>query len=216
MPSKPSTNKRLAKCFPSSPPRVAGSQHRPKFSLNSHDLDGLLQTFERIAPRRWPEFVRDVSCIAEAGDGLRDEAVVELLRVIDLMTAGHAAGVEMPDPLEILLDVAADVAVHDLQMINVAKNLDTRRIDALDNVDSPGEMIADLILSAEARVLQLAVHHFHADGDGFVLGARLDAIEERDCVVGALGVGHTAALAADNDDVGVSGGGNLVDGCAES
>src|SRR5208337_1337108 len=88
-------------------------------ALDSHDLDSLFQTLDRIAARRWPEFVRDVASVSQAGDGLRDESVIQLLRIVDLMPAGHAAGVEVRDPLEVLLDIPANIAVHDLRVINV-------------------------------------------------------------------------------------------------
>src|SRR5580698_8111488 len=77
-------------------------------SLDGHDLDGLFQALDRIAARRWSKFVRDVARVAEIGNGLRNEAVIQLLRIVDLVASGHAAGMEVRDPLKILLDVAAD------------------------------------------------------------------------------------------------------------
>ena len=50
----------------------------------------------------------------EIRDGLHHEAVIQLLRVVDLVTARIAAGVEVADPLEVVADVPDDVAVHDL------------------------------------------------------------------------------------------------------
>jgi hypothetical protein len=76
-------------------------------------------------------------------------------------------------------------------------------------------VIADLILSTEGRVLEFAVHHFHADVDAFVLGARFDAIQKRHRVVGALCIRHPAALSADGNDVGRPSGRALIDGRAQ-
>ena len=100
-------------------------------------------------------------------------------------------------------------------MIDVAKNLHARRIHALTTSTAHADVIAHLILAAEARVLELAVHHFHADGDAFVFGARLDAIQKRDGVVRAFRVRHAFALAADSNNVGASAGGAFIDRRAE-
>ena len=63
---------------------------------------------------------------SEVGDRLHDETVVQLLRVVDFVPARIAAGVEMADPLEVIADVADDVAVHDLGVVDVVENLDAR------------------------------------------------------------------------------------------
>ena len=63
----------------------------------------------------------------EIHDGLCDEAVVELLALIDIVTAGITSSVEMSDPLKIVFNVADDIAVHDLCVIDVVKNFHSRR-----------------------------------------------------------------------------------------
>ena len=158
--------------------------------------------------------MRNVAGESQVRDGLRDETVIQLLRIVDFVAAGHAAGMKMSDPLKILLDVSTDVAVHDLRVIDVVQNFDARRIDAAANLNGPSQMVADLILSTEARVLELAVHHFHTDSDAFVFGARFDSIQKRYRVAGALGVRHPAALSAYGNDVGNSGSGTFIDGRA--
>src|SRR6266850_1893071 len=62
------------------------------------------------------------------GDRLHDEPVVQLLRLVDVVTAWIATRVEMPDPLNVVADGANDVAVHDLRVVDVVENLDPRRL----------------------------------------------------------------------------------------
>src|ERR1700679_2704934 len=81
---------------------------------NIHDFQSLGEALDWIAPWGGSVFVGDVAGIAEVGDGLRDETVIDFLSVVEFMAAGDATSVEVADPREVLLDVAADVAVHDL------------------------------------------------------------------------------------------------------
>src|ERR1700678_2612197 len=128
-----------------------GRSHRSHPS-HSNNFDSLFQALERIAAGRRPEFVRNISGISQIRDSLCNKPVIQLLRVVDLVPAWHAASMEMRDPLKILLDVAADVSVHDLCVIDVVENLHARRVYALDNVHRPRDVIAHLILSTETWV----------------------------------------------------------------
>src|SRR5579863_290691 len=102
-------------------PDLAGN-----WPLHGHDLDGLLQTLQGIAARRRTKFVRDVASVSEIGDGFGNEPVIQLLSFVEFMPVRHASGVKMPDPLKIRLDVARHVAIHDLEMVDVAKYFDSR------------------------------------------------------------------------------------------
>src|ERR1700679_1018108 len=75
------------------------------FVLNRHNFDRADQTLHRIMPRRWPVLMRNVARIPKIGDSFRDKTIIEFLRLIDLVPARHAPGMEMPDPGEILLDI---------------------------------------------------------------------------------------------------------------
>ena len=59
------------------------------------------------------------------------KTVVDLLSVVKFVAAGDAAGVEVADPREVLLDVAADVAIHDLHVVDVEEQFHAGRVDAL-------------------------------------------------------------------------------------
>src|SRR3954447_23187340 len=86
---------------------------------NRAKLDGLLERRHRI-PHGY-ELVRDEAIEFQIGDGLCDGAPVQLLRIIELMPAGHAARVEMADVLDILLNRADDVSLHDLHVVDVVE-----------------------------------------------------------------------------------------------
>src|SRR5262249_51985768 len=114
--------------------------------LNRADLHRTLQLRERIVPLARRVLVRHEACVAEIGDRFHHEVVVQLLRVVDLVPAGVAARVEVADPLEVVTDVAGDVAVHDLRVVDVEEDLHPRRVDALHDVHAPRDVVEDVVL----------------------------------------------------------------------
>ena len=66
--------------------------------------------------------MREESGKSEIDNGLRDEVIVEFLTLIDIVTSGIATRMKVSDPLEIVFDVADDIAVHDLCVIDVVEN----------------------------------------------------------------------------------------------
>src|SRR6266566_149369 len=77
----------------------AGGEAGSGAGLHRKNLDRLLEAGRRIAPRRGRVFVRDIAREVQIGDGFGHEMVIQLLGLVDLVTPGVAAGVEMPDPL---------------------------------------------------------------------------------------------------------------------
>ena len=47
-------------------------------------------------------FVRDEPGVSRLGDGVRDEPVVQLLRVVDLLPRGNSCRVNVADPLQVV------------------------------------------------------------------------------------------------------------------
>src|ERR1051325_10279579 len=60
---------------------------------NIHKRQDAFEDLHRILARRRTVLVRDVAGVAELDDRLGDEAVVELLRVVELMATRDAGGV---------------------------------------------------------------------------------------------------------------------------
>src|ERR1019366_2669948 len=164
--------------------------------LDGEDLDCLLEAGRRVASLRWGVFVAHVPGEIQVGDGLGDKPVVQFLGLVDFLASRIAAGVEVPDPLYVVADVAHDIAIHDLGVIDIVENLDARRIDALHDVHAPGDVVEHVIF-----VVDLAVEVLHADSDALGLGVGLNLIQEGHAVGGAFGIGHTFSIAAEGDDV---------------
>src|SRR2546426_3297172 len=68
---------------------------------------GLAQRCERIAGGH--ELVRHEPRESAVGDRRHDGVPVQLLRAVQLVAAGHAAGVEVRDPIPVVADGADDV-----------------------------------------------------------------------------------------------------------
>src|ERR1041384_2871744 len=89
------------------------------YSARAH---GLPQSRQRV-PRR-NELVGDVPGEPQIRDGCGDAAPVQLLTVVQLVAARHAAGMEVTDPLRVVADRADHVAFHDLHVVDVVQQLD--------------------------------------------------------------------------------------------
>src|SRR5688572_22194229 len=107
---------------------------------------------------------------------------------------------EMRDPLDRVADVLRNVAVHDLQVIEIADELDVLRVDALADADTPSPTAERLVRAAERRIQAPVVHVLDRDRHAAILELAFDAIQKRDGIVGGLLVRHAAPLTADRDD----------------
>ena len=83
---------------------------------------------------------------ARVGDGLEDLGVVERLGLVDLVAAGHAAGVVVAPAVVMLLDVGEDVFLHHAGVIDVVEHLDPRRADAMHQADAPLRRVGHVVL----------------------------------------------------------------------
>src|SRR5882762_5384836 len=86
-------------------------------SLYGAYLHGLLQRRQRVTRRH--ELVGHESRKPRLGDRARDGVPIQLLRVVQLMASGDAAGVEVADVTRVVANGANHVALHDLHMIDV-------------------------------------------------------------------------------------------------
>ena len=92
--------------------------------LNVAEVGGLAQRGERVACGH--ELVGDVAAEIGGGDAAHDSIPLHFLGAVELVTAGHAAGVEVTDPVNVLLNGADQVTFHDLHVIDVVEQLDAR------------------------------------------------------------------------------------------
>ena len=103
---------------------ISRAAQRPFRFYTSHKRDGLAQRGQRIARRH--ELVREEALEAGLDDRAADRRPLQLLRVVELVPARHAAGVIVRDVLVMLADGADHVAFHDLHVVDVVEQLDAR------------------------------------------------------------------------------------------
>src|SRR5712691_389288 len=179
------------------PPRARRVASSWLASARSHvaERDRLPERGEGIA--RGHELVGDVAGEAGVGDGRADRPPLQLLRLVELVAPGHAAGVVVADELVVRLrgrprvatDGADDVALHDLHVIDVEQHLHLRRADRLHDLEAVGRPVAQVVL-----VVDLAVEDLEGHRHSRRLRDRLDPVEADDAVVEPLLIGHAFAV----------------------
>ena len=138
----------------------------------------------------------DIAGEAGRGDGRRDGTVVELLRVVQLVAARHAAGVEMGDVVVRVPDRADDVALHDLHVVDVEQQLHAGRPDGPHHRDAERGVVAVVV-----GVIHLAVQELEAHAHAVCFGESLDPGQSGDAVVRRFGVAPPAPVAEHRDQV---------------
>src|SRR4030095_4547121 len=88
-------------------------------SLHVANFDGPIQRCDRVVTFCRCVFVRKITCEIQVDNGLSYEFIVQFLCFIDVVAAGIAASMKVSDPPEVVADIAHDVSIHDLRMINV-------------------------------------------------------------------------------------------------
>ena len=165
--------------------------------LHVAQLNSLVERLNRIVPRRRTIFVAQKSAEPQVHNSLRNEPVIQLLRIVNIVASRIPTRMEMPDPLEVVPDIAHDVAVHDLGVIDVIEDLHPRRIHPLHHVDPPGHVVEHVVL-----VVHFAVQQFHADCDALILGLPFDLIKKSHAVVRARAIVHPLAVTRKSNDIG--------------
>ena len=75
------------------PRRRTESAERGLFNLDIANLDGLIERGDRVMARRGRILMRNETAVVQVGDGLDDEAVVQLLSFVDVVASRIAASV---------------------------------------------------------------------------------------------------------------------------
>ncbi len=134
-------------------------------------------------------------------NGAHYRGVVNFLRVVEFAAAGVAGGVVVADVFLVFADVADDVAVHDLHVINVEQQLEVRRANLLDGLDAKLDIVA---LIAGVTLHRVAVVHgvevLEADRDAVFLGVTDDLFPRLDAVANSLLAIDAGSLHADKCD----------------
>ena len=123
----------------------AGGTPAPQWRHTSQIWIACAQRLQRVGPLG-DELLGHEALVAGLDDGLHDGRVVDLLRLVDLVAARHAAGVEVGDVLDVLLDRGDQVAFHDLHVVDVVEQLEPLGADLLAHLDAPGRVVALVVL----------------------------------------------------------------------
>src|SRR5262245_16685489 len=83
---------------------------------------GVPQGGDGVIPR-WNEFLPDKTLVSRGGDRLHDAGIVDLLRVVDLVTARITGRVVVSDIVLVLLQPHNHIALHDLHVVDVEQDL---------------------------------------------------------------------------------------------
>jgi len=150
--------------------------------------------------------VGEEALVAGVGYGLCDCVPVDFLGVVDLIASGIAAGVEVADEGDVFGDGADEIAFHNLHVIDVVEQFDSRRADALHQLDSPCAVVGHVVL-----VVHLAVEEFQVYGDAFFFRVGLDFIEPDGAVGQAFAIRQAFAIAGKDNHVRGFGGGGKSD-----
>ena len=84
---------------------------------------------------------------------------------------------EVADAVDVVGDVADEIAFHDLHVVNVVEQLEAGRADGPTEGRAPSGAVALVVGMVDARVEQ-----FHAEGNAFFLGGPGDAAQASDAV----------------------------------
>src|SRR5437867_324975 len=95
----------------------------PSGRLYRQNIKRLLKILNRIPSHAGSVLMSDKSHKAKIGDGFGDEPVVELVVLVDLVSRRDAGRMEMTDAVEVVFNVADDVSVGDLNVIDIEQDL---------------------------------------------------------------------------------------------
>ena len=70
---------------------------------------------------------------------------LHFLRIVQFVPSGNASGVEVAQPLDVLLHGAYQGSLHDLHVINVIKQLHARRVHRFHHAHSPCGVVAHIV-----------------------------------------------------------------------
>src|SRR5262249_830147 len=103
----------------------------------------LCQRLDRLTGRN--ELLAQKTVVAGRQNRFHKRRVIQVLGVVDLVPAGHAAGVVVGDVLLILADGGDHVAFHDLHVIDVVQQPKARRAKLLDQLHAPRRLVVHVI-----------------------------------------------------------------------
>src|SRR5688572_28538210 len=103
----------------------ATRRHFSLSALNVTDSRGVAEGGGAVGPGG-EEFLGDEAGEAGIENGAHDRGVVDLLVFVEFAAAGNTGGMVMADEVLVFAEAADDIAVHDLNVIDVEEQLHAR------------------------------------------------------------------------------------------
>ena len=109
--------------------------------LDITNFNRMFERFGMIVPGR-DIFLSNVALVSGFQYGTKNRRVIELLILVEFAAAGIASSMIMPDPSMQFAYSSDHVTVHDLNVINIKKQFEVRRIYLFDQVDTQMDIVA--------------------------------------------------------------------------
>ena len=120
-----------------------------------------MQRLDRIS--LGSELVSHVVLVSRIGYPLAYAGIVQLLSVVEIIAARVARGMEVSDPLDVILYRADDISLHDLHVVDIVEKFHPRAVCLLADRHAPCRVVALI-----ARVRALGVQQLHVQVDSLL------------------------------------------------
>src|SRR5207244_11374371 len=109
-----------------------------RFQLHTHitHIKGLFESYNRVPLRN--ELLPKVALVASFENSADDGRIVQLLRIVKLVTTRGASRVIVRKIRVMVADGAADIALHDLHVVDVTEQFHTGWMDEPAHLHPPG------------------------------------------------------------------------------
>ncbi len=133
------------------------------------------------------EFLSDVSLITEFVEFPHDRGEVDFLLIIQFVSTWTASDMDMPDDVDVFIESSHDIAVHDLNVVDVEEHLDPFGANITDDLCDKIDVIALVSRVSLHRVGTITgVEMFEAQCDLGSLGEAGELLESYDAIFEAF------------------------------
>ena len=140
------------------------------------------------------EFLSDVSLITEFVEFPHDRGEVDFLLIIQFVSTWTPSDMDMPDDIDMFIESAHDIPVHDLNVVDVEEHFDPFGANTADDLCDKIDVIALVSGVSLHRVGTIAgVEMFEAQSDLGSLGEASELLESCDAIFDAFLTGDLAA-----------------------
>ena len=110
--------------------------------------------------------------ITRLRNSAHDGRIVDFLFFIQVVATGVPRRVKVSDILDIVLECADNITLHNLHVVDIVEQFRSRRVDALTHLYAPRGAITLIV-----GMVDLAIEQFQAEVDPFLFGGLCDAAE---------------------------------------